>query len=62
MDAIDEAIETFRPFFEKVQSPMHIRHLEVDPDLDPIRGDPRFKEMLASTKARLVMAEVVANA
>jgi adenylate cyclase len=53
--AVDDAIETFQPFFEKVQSPMHIRHLEVDPDLDAIREDSRFKEMLAATKKRLGM-------
>jgi hypothetical protein len=34
---------------------MHIRHLEVDPDLDAIREDSRFKEMLAATKKRLGM-------
>lgn len=36
---------------------MHIRHLEIGPDLDSIRNDPRFKDMLANTKARLGMAE-----
>jgi hypothetical protein len=34
---------------------MHIRHLEVDPDLDAIREAPRFKDMLAATKQRLGM-------
>jgi hypothetical protein len=32
-----------------------MRHLEVDPDLDPIRQTPRFKEMLAAAKKRLGM-------
>ncbi len=54
--AIDEAVEAFKPFFEKLQSPMHLRHLDVDPDLDLIRNDPRFKEMLAAAKERLRMA------
>lgn len=54
--AVDEAVETFQPFFEKLQSPMHLRHLEVDPDIDPIRDDPRFKEMLAAAKERLGLA------
>ena len=54
--AFDEAVETFQPFFEKLQSPMHLRHLDVDPDIDPIRDDPRFKEMLAAAKKRLGMA------
>ena len=56
LGAFDDAVETFQPFFEKVQSPMHIRHLEVDPDLDPVREDPRFREMLAAAKKRLEMA------
>lgn len=51
----ETALETLTPFFEKVNSPMHIRHLEVDPDLDAIREVPRFKEMLAATKQRLGM-------
>jgi hypothetical protein len=54
--AADEAIETLQPFFEKLKSPMHLRHLDVDPDLDLIRNDPRFKEMLAAAKKRLRMA------
>jgi adenylate cyclase len=59
---IDEAIETLQPFFEKLQSPMHLRHLEVDPDISPIREDSRFKEMLAAARKRLGMAETVADA
>ena len=54
------AIDTLELFFEKVNSPMHIRHLEVDPDLDDIRHDPRFKEMLAAAKKRLGIAEAQA--
>ena len=56
IDAVDEAVETFQPFFEKLQSPMHLRHLEVDPDINPIRDDPRFKRMLAAAKERLGMS------
>ena len=62
LGAVDEAIETFQPFFDNVQSPMHIRHLEVDPDLDSIRDDSRFKEMLAATKKRLGMPAAEAHA
>ena len=54
------AIDTLELFFEKVNSPMHIRHLEVDPDLDAIRNDPRFKDMLAGAKQRLGIAEAPA--
>jgi adenylate cyclase len=51
----EAALETLQLFFEKVNSPMHIRHLEVDPDLDDIRADPRFVAMLADAKQRLGM-------
>ena len=53
----EAAIDTLQLFFDKVNSPMHIRHLEVDPDLDDIRDDPRFKEMLSSAKQRLGIPE-----
>ena len=43
------------PFFERLNSTTLMRHLEVDPDLDPIRDDPRFKAQLASAKKRLGM-------
>jgi len=53
----EAAIETLQLFFDKVNSPMHIRHLEVDPDLDDIREDQRFKGMLVGAKQRLGVAE-----
>jgi adenylate cyclase len=49
----EAAIEAIQPYFEKTTSVTLIRHLEVDPDLDPIRDDQRFKDMLASAKQRL---------
>jgi hypothetical protein len=36
-----------------MNSPTFIRHLEVDPDLDSIRKDSRFIEMVAAAKKRL---------
>jgi adenylate cyclase len=51
----DEAINTMEPWFQVVNSATRIRHSEADPDLDPIRNDPRFKEMLAAAKERLGM-------
>jgi adenylate cyclase len=51
----EAALEAIQPFFEKTTSTTILRHLEVDPDLNPIRDDPRFKEMLAGAKQRLGM-------
>lgn len=52
------AIEAIEPFFERTTSRTIVRHLEVDPDLDPIRDDPRFKAMLAAAKTRLGIQSV----
>lgn len=60
--AVDEALKTFEPFFQRLNSSTHMRHIEVDPDVDPIRDDPRFKEMLAAAKERLGMTPDAAAA
>ena len=52
----EAAIEAMGPFFEKITSSTLMRHLEVDPDLDPIRHDPRFVDMLSDAKQRLGIA------
>ena len=59
LDLADQAgaMDALQPYFEKVQSRTHIRHLEADPDFDSIREEPRFKEMLASARQRLGMAQ-----
>ncbi|MBA3527399.1 MAG: TIR domain-containing protein [Pseudomonadota bacterium] len=49
----EAALEMIEPYFEKVQSPTMIRHLEVDPDFDSLRDNPRFCKMLAQAKQRL---------
>jgi len=36
-----------------VVSTTQIRHVDADPDLDPLREDSRFKEMMAGAKQRL---------
>jgi adenylate cyclase len=51
------ALDALRPYFECTSSTTEIRHVEADPDLDSIRNDPRFQDMLASAKQRLGMAE-----
>ena len=57
LDDPAEALTMLQPFFEKVTSTTWIWHAEADPDLDIIRGDRRFKEMLAAAKKRLGMEE-----
>jgi len=49
----DRAIELMVPYFEGVVSPTQLKHVDADPDMDPIRSDPRFKQMFATAKKRL---------
>jgi adenylate cyclase len=56
----DRAIDVLQAYFEGMPSPTPIKHLGVDPDLDCVRDDPRFKEMLASAMQRLGMDEASA--
>ncbi len=49
----ERAIEVLQPYFEQEVSATQVKHLEVDPDLDTIRNDPRFQTMLAEAKQRL---------
>ena len=41
------AIDVLGPFFEEVKSPIHVKHLEADPDLNPVRDRSALKDMLA---------------
>jgi len=54
-DATDDALNALKPFCDGAKTAQNIRHLEADPDLNPLREDPRFKEMLAAAKKRLGM-------
>ena len=58
----EKTLDMLEPFFERVNSSTHMRHIEVDPDLDPVRDDARFKQMFGAAKQRLGMAERVADA
>ena len=49
---LEGAIELLGPYFERVNL-SELKHCEVDPDMDPLRDDPRFKQMAAAARARL---------
>jgi adenylate cyclase len=55
LDDKDAALEMLRPAFEQMGVGL-VNHAKVDPDLDRIRDDPRFKEMLAAAERRLMSA------
>jgi len=55
LDDPEAGVEALRPYFELTSSTTEIRHAEADPDLDSIRDDPRFKDMVAAAKKRLGM-------
>ena len=61
LDNHDKALDLLEPFFERVNSNSHMRHIEVDPDVDPIRESPRFKKIFGAAKQRLGMSEPAAN-
>jgi len=49
---LDGALELLAPVFDKMAAGF-LDHARVDPDLDPLRENPRFKAMLAAAEARL---------
>jgi adenylate cyclase len=53
MNDVDGALDVLEPFYAAVPSMAHIKHADVDPDLDPLRDDSRFKKMVADAKSRL---------
>ena len=62
LDDPEAALDMLDPYFERVTSSTFIRHLEADPDLDPIRKNRRFLDMLVSTKQRLGMSSAATDA
>jgi adenylate cyclase len=53
MNDPDGALDVLEPFYVAVPSLAHIKHADVDPDLDGLREDARFKKMVADAKKRL---------
>jgi adenylate cyclase len=58
---VDGAIELLGPYFERV-SVSELKHCGADPDMDPLRDDPRFQQMAAAAKARLSQAAAMQEA
>jgi len=51
----DAALELLGSIFETLAIGL-LNHAKADPDLDPLRDDPRFKAMVAAAEARLAGA------
>ena len=50
---IDGALDMIGPAFESLAASF-VNHAKADPDLDPLRDNPRFKAMIAAAERRLV--------
>ena len=54
---VDGALDLLVPYFVKATVPDAVAYARIDPDLDPIRDDPRFKAMIVEAEARLAAAK-----
>ena len=57
----EAALDLFGQFFERGKSTTVLRHMEVDPDIDLLRDDPRFRKMFEAARERLGMPPVAAS-
>jgi adenylate cyclase len=49
----DAALDMLQRFFDRLTSATILKHIQADPDIDSLRGHPRFKKMLLEAKKRL---------
>jgi adenylate cyclase len=49
---IDGALALLGPYFDRATR-TNLNHVKADPDMDPLRDDPRFQAMIAAAAARL---------
>jgi adenylate cyclase len=54
---VDAALKMLGPVFETLAAGF-LNHAKADPDLDPLREDPRFKAMVAAAETRLAAASL----
>ncbi len=54
------ALDRLGPYFAKT-SRTDVAHARIDPDMDPIRQDPRFAAMIAEAEARPAAADDTAG-
>jgi adenylate cyclase len=49
---LNGALDLLEQYFERIDSPGQVRHAEIDPDMDRVRDNPRFKAMVAAARQR----------
>ena len=52
---LNGALDLLQQYFERIDSPGQLRHAEIDPDMDRVRDDPRFVQMITAARQRIGM-------